>query len=144
MEIPTAPNLPRQLAPPPLFSSRLQAGIFLAGLTAFWGGFLIIGLMQRTLDRQSAHNGQPGPAEITLFMLTLMGGLVATVAQRGLLVRMTDRTAPTAWTMMRMIMPGTLSEAARKLGFNGPVVAGALYAVLVVGIVTFFSALAVR
>jgi hypothetical protein len=144
MEIPTAPNLPRQLAPPPLFSSRLQVGIFLAGLTAFWGGFLIIGLMQRTLDRQSAHNGQPGPAEITLFMLTLMGGLVATVAQRGLLVRMTDRTAPTAWTMMRMIMPGTLSEAARKLGFNGPVVAGALYAVLVVGIVTFFSALAVR
>jgi len=45
---------------------------------------------------------------------------------------------------MRTVMPATLSEAARKLGLNGAVVAGALYAVLVAGIVTFFSMLALH
>ena len=45
---------------------------------------------------------------------------------------------------MRTIMPATLAEAARKLGLNGTVVAAALYAVLVAGIVTFFSALALH
>jgi hypothetical protein len=144
VEIPTAPNLPPQFVRPPLFSSRLQAGIFLAGLTAFWGGFLILGLMQGTMDGRSAHHGPTGPAEIAVFVLILVGGLLATIAQRGLLVRLTQTTIPTAGTMMRMIMPGTLNDAARKLGLNGPVVAGILYLVLVLGIVTFLSSLTVR
>jgi hypothetical protein len=144
IQIPTAPKLPPQLVPPPLFSSRLQAGIFLGGLTAFWGGFLVLGLMQATLDGHSGHDGPTGPAEIAVFALILVGGLLATVAQRGLLMRMTHTTTLNAGTMMRMVMPSTLSDAARKLGLNGPMVAGALYLVLVVGIVTFFSSLAVR
>ncbi|HVS04632.1 MAG TPA: hypothetical protein VHK65_00505 [Candidatus Dormibacteraeota bacterium] len=144
VEIPTAPNLPPQFVRPPLFSSRLEAGIFLAGLTAFWGGFLILGLMQATMDGHSAHHGPTGPGEVAVFVLILVGGLLATIAQRGLLVRMTQTTIPTAGTMMRMIMPGTLSGAARKLGLNGPVVAGILYLVLVLGIVTFLSSLTVR
>jgi len=141
--IPTAPNPPPQLASPPLFRSRIQAGIFLGGITAFWGGFLLIGLM-RTLGGHAAPAGPTGPAEVTVFVLIVIGGLVAMTAQRRLLSRMTDGTVPRFGTMMWMVMPGTLSDAARKLGLNGPVVAGALYLALVVGIITFFGALVVR
>ncbi len=141
--IPTAPNPPLQLVSPTLFRSRMQAGIFLGGITAFWGGFLLIGLM-RTLGGHAAPAGPMGPAEVAVFVLMVIGGLVAMTAQRGLLARTTEGTVPTFGTMMRMVMPGTLSDAARKLGFNGPVVAGALYLVLAVGIATFFGALAVR
>jgi hypothetical protein len=141
--IPTAPNPPPQLASSPLFRSRIQAGIFLGGIAAFWGGFALIGLMQM-LGGHAGSPGPTGPAEVAVLVLTLIGGLLAMTAQRGLLVRMTERTVPMFGTMLRMVMPGTLSDAARKLGLNGPVVAGALYLVLVVGIVTFFGALAVR
>ncbi len=142
--IPTAPNPPPQPIPPPLFRSRLQAGIFLSGITAFWGGNLILALMERTADGHLAHDGQMAPAELTVVVLMVAGGLLATTAQSSLLGRMTDRSAPTFETLMRTVMPGTLSDAARKLGFNGPVVAGALYLVLIVGIVTFFSALTIH
>jgi len=139
---PTAPNPPTPLAPPPpLFRSRVQAGIFLGGIIAFWGGNLLLALMQRTADGHLAHDGQMAPAELSVVVVMVAGGLVATTAQRSLLARMTDRTVPTFGTLMRTVMPATLIDAARKLGFNGPIVAGALYLVLVVGIVIFFSAL---
>src|SRR2546421_12185899 len=80
------------------------------------------------------------PAELALVVLMFAGGLLAITAQRGLLARMTDRTVPTFGTLMRTVMPATLSEAGRKLGLNGAVVAGGPYAVLVAGIVTFLSA----
>ena len=80
----------------------------------------------------------------TIVLLMFAGGLLAITAQRGLLARMTERTVPTFGTLMRTVMPATLSEAARTLGLNGAVVAGALYAVLVAGLVTFFSALALH
>ena len=140
--MPTAPNPPTQPIPPPLFRSRLQAGIFLAGIAAFWGGNLILALMERTAGGRLENDGQMAPAELALVVLMFAGGLVAITAQRGLLARMTDRTAPTFGTLMRTVMPATLSEAACKLGLNGAVVAAALYAVLVAGIVTFFSTLA--
>jgi hypothetical protein len=142
--MPTAPNPPTQLVPPPLFRSRVQAGIFLAGITAFWGGNLILALIERTAGGHLGHDGQMAPAELAVVVLMFAGGLLATIAQRGLLARMTDRTVPTFGTLMRTVMPATLSEAARKLGLHGAVVAGALYAVLVAGIVTFFSALALH
>jgi len=142
--MPTAPNPPRQFIPPPLFRSRVQAGVFLAGITAFWGGNLIVALMERTAGGDLGHDGQLAPAELAVVVLMFAGGLLAITAQRGLLARMTDRTVPTFGTLMRTVMPATLSEAARKLGLNGAVVAGALYAVLVAGIVTFFSTLALH
>jgi len=140
----TAPNPPPQPIPPPLFRSRVQAGIFLAGITAFWGGNLILALMERTAGGHLGHDGQMAPPELAVVVLMFAGGLLATTAQRGLLARMTDRTVPTFGTLMRTVMPATLSEAARKLGLHGAVVAGALYAVLVAGLVTFVSALALH
>ena len=74
----------------------------------------------------------------------MIGAVVFAVAQTGLLTHMTRTTILSAGTMIRMLMPGTLIEAARKLGLNGPVVAGALYLVLLVGMVTFLSALALH
>ena len=142
--MPTAPNPPTQPMPPPLFRSRVQAGIFLAGITAFWGGNLIFALMERTAGGHLGHDGRVAPAELAVVVLMFAGGLLATTAQRGLLARMTDRTVPTFGTLIRTVMPATLSEAGRKLGLHGAVVAGALYAVLVAGIVTFFSALALH
>src|SRR5438874_2978209 len=142
--MPTAPNPPTQPMPPPLFRSRVQAGIFLAGIAAFWGGNLILALMERTAGGHLGNDGQMAPAELAVVVLMFAGGLLAITAQRGLLARMTDGTVPTFGTLMRTVMPATLSEAARKLGLNGTVVAAALYAVLVAGIVTFFSALALH
>ena len=142
--MPTAPNPPTQPMPPPLFRSRVQAGIFLGGITAFWGGNLILALMERTAGGHLENDGQMAPAELAVVLLMFAGGLLAITAQRGLLARMTERTVPTFGTLMRTVMPATLSEAARTLGLNGAVVAGALYAVLVAGLVTFFSALALH
>ena len=141
VEIPTAPAIPPQLAPAPLFSSRLQAGIFLGGLATFWGGFLVLGLMQVAAGGYSARHAPAGAGEIAVFVPILVGGLLLTVAQRGLLTRMTHNSIPTFGAMIRTMMPGTLIQAARKLDLNGPMVAGALYLVLLVGMVTFFSAL---
>ena len=124
--------------------SRVQAGIFLAGIAAFWGGNLIVALMERTAHGHLGHGGQMAPAELAVVVLMFAGGLLAITAQRGLLARMTDRTVPTFGTLMRTVMPATLSEAARKLGLNGAVVAGALYVVLAAGILTFFSVLALH
>jgi hypothetical protein len=142
--MPTAPNPPIQPIPPPLFRSQVQAGVFLAGIAAFWGGNLILAVLERTAHGHLGNDGQTAPAELALVVLMFAGGLVAITAQRGLLARMTDRTVPTFGTLMRTIMPATLTEAARKLGLNGTVVAAALYAVLVAGIVTFFGALALH
>lgn len=139
--IPTGPSPLPQPVPPPLFRSRLQAGIFLGGIAAFWGGNLILALMERTSDGHLAHDGQMAPAQLAVVVLMMAGGLLATAAQRSLLGRMTDRTAPAFGSLLRAVMPGTLSDAARKLGFNGPMVAGALYLVLAMGIVIFLSAL---
>jgi len=86
--IPTAPNPPPQLASPPLFRSRMQAGIFLGGITAFWGGFTLIGLMQMLGGHSAA--GPTGPAEVAVLVLTLIGGLLAMTAQRGLLMHITE------------------------------------------------------
>jgi hypothetical protein len=44
-------------------------------------------------------------------------------------------------SMIRTLLPTTLGDAARTLGLNGAMVAGALYTVLLVGILTFFTAL---
>lgn len=144
VEIPTAPHPPPALVSAPLFRSRMQAGIYLAGISAFWGGFLILSLMMRASGGRLAADGTAGPAEIVVFVLTLMGGFLALGALGDLLVRATHRTMPTAGTPMRMVMPATLIEAARKLGLSGPTIAAILYLVLIGGIVSFVSALSLR
>jgi hypothetical protein len=141
--ITTGPNPTGKRAPTPLFHSRLQAGIFLGGITAFWGGNLILALMHRAVAGQLAHDGQAAPAEVAIVVLIVAGGLVAT-SQRSLLTSMTDRRVPGFDTLLRMLLPGTLSEAARKLGLNGPLVAGVLYLILFVGVFAFFGAYLVR
>lgn len=82
------------------------------------------------------------PARIrygTSFLVpTLVGGFVA--SRRRLLANTTDRTIPNLGTMIRTLMPATLSEAARKVGLNGPMVACVLY-FLIVGMVLFLGEL---
>src|SRR2546429_4022774 len=136
--MPTALNPPIQPIPPPLFRSRVQAGVFLAGIAAFWGGNLILAVLERTAGGHLGHDGQMAPAELAVIVLTFAGGLLAITVQRGLLARMTDRTVPTFGTLMRTVMPATLSEAARKLGLNGAVVAGAPSSTPPSGIAPFF------
>ena len=122
----------------PIFANRLQAAAFLAGLAGFWGGFLVLAAMLLSRDPHLGRHAQPGPAEIAAVLLMGGSGIVLTVVQL-LLARRIGSGGMGMWSY-RMVMPGTLAAAARTLGLNGPVTAGALYAVLVLGLVAFFSA----
>lgn len=122
-----------------LFRTRFQAALFLGGLTAFWCGFLLLNLMLIAMGPTPGHSRQLGAEEIPVIFLMVGGGLALVVSERRLSMRMTNRSIPGMWAQMRMLMPSTLAEAARTLGLNGRLVAAALYTVLLVGIVVFFT-----
>ena len=122
-----------------LFRTRFQAGLFLAGLTAFWGGFLLVALLVIATGPSAGHPRQVNPFEVVATALTFGGGIALVISERSLSVRLASRRVPGFWTTMRMIMPATLAEAARMLGLNGRLVAGALYLVLLAGIAAFLT-----
>ena len=124
-----------------LFRTRFQAGLFLVGLTAFWGGFLLLNLMLMVMGSSAGHIRNVGAAEVAILALIFGGGIALLLSERALSVRMTNRSVPGLWTMMRMVMPATLAEAARMLGLNGRLIAGGLYVVLLVGIAAFLTSL---
>jgi hypothetical protein len=73
-------------------------------------------------------------------LVTAVGAIAVNIAHQILLKRMTGGSRHTMGSMIRTLLPSTLADAARTLGLNGAAVAGALYSVLLVGILTFFTA----
>jgi hypothetical protein len=123
--------------PDQLFRTRFQAGLFLGGIAAFWGGFLLLNLM--LIGTAPGRPETVGPAQVAPIVLMLGGGIALVVSQRSLSMRLTGRSIPGMWTQMRMLMPSTLTEAARMLGLNGRLVVAGLYSVLVVGAAVFLT-----
>jgi hypothetical protein len=111
--------------------------LFLGGIAAFWGGFLLLNLMW--IGTTPGRLRLVGPAEVAPLVLVFGGGIALVVSQRSLSMRMTNRSIPGMWTQMRMLMPSTMAEAARMLGLNGRLVVAGLYSVLVVGAVVFLT-----
>jgi hypothetical protein len=136
---PISSTLATQASGGQLFRTRFQAALFLGGLTAFWGSFLLLNLMLTAMGPSASHSRQLGAEEIPVIFLMVGGGLALVVSERSLSMRMTNRSIPGMWAQMRMLMPSTLAEAARTLGLNGRLVAAALYSVLLVGIAVFFT-----
>jgi hypothetical protein len=134
---PTSSPLGAAASPERLFRSRFQAGLFLGGIAAFWGGFLLMNVM--LIGTTPGRLRPVGPAEVAPIVLIFAGGIALVVSQRSLSMRMTNRSIPGMWTQMRMLMPSTMAEAARMLGLNGRLIVAGLYSVLVVGAVVFFT-----
>ena len=133
----------------PLFVNAFHAGAFLLGLAAFWFGFLVIGVMLLARDPHLGRGAQIGGAELAAILLTLGGGLLVSGAQMLSLFRLGGLRGMVGGPLMmtttlRLVMPATLSTAARTLGLNGPVVASALYLVLLAGVFAFFGSFLLR
>jgi hypothetical protein len=124
----------------PLFANRFQAALFLLGLAAFWSGCLVLAVMELVADPHIGRNAQPGPGEAAAILVTAVGAIAVSIAHQMLLKRMTGGSRHTMGSMIRTLLPSTLADAARTLGLNGAMVAGALYTVLLVGVLTFFTA----
>jgi hypothetical protein len=127
-----------------LFPQRRDAVMYLVGLTGFWGGFLLYGLLLASHDRRLARNGQLGPVEALVVAVLVGGGILAFVSMLRLQRRMSERSVPKFATQLRIAMPGTIAEAATSIGLNGRLVAGVLYAVLIVGMISFFAGALLR
>lgn len=125
--------------PETMFANRPQAAVFLAGLAAFWIGFLVLAVMLFNHDPHLGRHAQAGTGEVAAILLIAGGGIALSVVQL-LLVRRIGSGRLTMGTQLRLLMPSTIGEAARMVGLNGPATAGVLYAILVAGIITFFSA----
>ena len=128
----------------PLFANRLHAAMFLLGLGAFWSGCLVLFVMEWAGDPHLGRHAQLGLGEAAAILVTTSGALVVSIAQQFLLRRMTGGSRTTMTALVRSILPSTLAEAARTVGLSGPVVACALYGVLLAGVLAFFSSFILR
>ena len=128
----------------PLFANRLHAAMFLLGLGAFWSGCLVLFVMEGAADPHLGRHAQLGPGEATAILVTTSGALVVSIAQQFLLRRMTGGSRTTMTALVRSILPSTLAEAARTIGLSGPIVAAVLFAVLLAGVLAFFSSFILR
>lgn len=125
--------------PHELFPERSDAIWLLAGIGGFWSGWtlaVVLGLL---------GGGQASSPFILAAVVLAFGGAIAhQVALRRLQMNLTG-TKPKPWpfgypsfgTQIQGTFPNMMVAAARRLGLNGPLVAGALYAILTVGVVAF-------
>jgi hypothetical protein len=123
------------------FANRPQAALFLAGLSAFWGGFLILAVMLFNHDPRLGRHAQIGPGEVAAILLMAGGGIALTVVQL-MIARRIGGGRVTMGLQVRVLMPDTIAGAARMVGLNGTVTASVLYAILIAGVLAFFRAVA--
>lgn len=143
MPVAAAPGLGAPV-PSELFPRRRDAVMYLAGLAGFWGGFLPFGLLLASHDPRLARNARLGPVEAVVFAVLIGGGILAMISTLRLQRRMSEHSVPRLTTQLRMAMPATIAEAGASLGLNGRLVAGVLYAVLIVGMASFFAGALLR
>jgi len=67
-----------------LFRTRFQAGLFLVGLTALWGGFLLLNLMLMVMGSSAGHIRNVGAAEVAILALIFGGGIALLLSERAL------------------------------------------------------------
>jgi hypothetical protein len=112
--------------------------LYLGGLGGFWVGWgltVVLALVQR---------GRDGSAFIFVGFLLMFGSfLVLHAGLRRLDVRIKGDKArpwprgPSLGTQLRATLPAMMSLAARRLGLRGPLIAGALYAALILDAALF-------
>lgn len=133
-----------------MFANRFEAALFLAGLAAFWSGFLILAVMLFNHDPHLGRHALAGPGEVAAILMVVGGGIALGIVQLLLVRRFVSRPLSISngplgigmqLQLLRLLMPRTIAEAARLVGLHGTVTAGVLYAILIAGVIAFFEAL---